>query len=300
MSNTTAAKTVATVAAKNAPEALAKSAARAILRPYAETDNTLAARVTSLTPYVIDKGMSARQIVAAVEATVPAGDIPTGFTVASISRAASVTRLMADTANPLPADLSKTARDGIAAALMRIVARESDATIGGGTDGMARALATAVNGTSNGAEIADRLTAEAVAVTERSAASRRERKSVAQPVRNAGGTTASNAPAKTATTPAAPAPAQDVKPTTTPAQVARNLETGVMLGELLRRMSAADAVVTPATVALFDQVAQAFESVTVSSGKPAAKTAAAKRQTAKRTHPEARGEAHANLADTLV
>lgn len=269
------AATVAAQHKKNAPESLAKSAARAILRPYAETDNTLAARVTSLTPYVVDKGMSARQIVAAVEATVPAGDIPTGFTVASISRAASVTRLMADTANPLPADLSKTARDGIAAALMRIVARESDTAIGGGTDGMARALTAAVDGTTNGAEIADRLTAEAVAVTERSAASRREKKSVAQPVRNAGGTTASNT-TPAAKTPAPAAPAQT--PTATPAQIARNLETGVMLGELLRRFGATDAVVTPATLALFDQVAQTLENAHVSSGTPAAKTAAQKRQ----------------------
>lgn len=270
------AATVAAQQKKSAPESLAKSAARAILRPYAETDNTLAARVTSLTPYVVDKGMSARQIVAAVEATVPAGDIPTGFTVASISRAASVTRLMADTANPLPADLSKTARDGIAAALMRIVARESDTAIGGGTDGMARALTAAVDGTTNGAEIADRLTAEAVAVTERSAASRREKKSVAQPVRNAGGTTASNTTPATKPAPAAQTPAQT--PAATPAQIARNLETGVMLGELLRRFGATDAVVTPATLALFDQVAQTLENAHVSSGTPAAKNAAQKRQ----------------------
>ena len=285
-----------TAAVKAADTDLTKSAARALLRPYAETDATLAARVLSLVPFVIGRGMSARQIVAAVEATVPAADIPTGFTVASVSRGASVARLMHDTENPLPGDLSKTATHGIAAALMRIVSRESDAAIGGGTDGMARALDAAVTGTTNGAEIAERLTAEAAQVAERSAASRREKRSITQPARNAGGTTSKPAaltpegkPASKVTEP------EHVTPVATPAQVARNLETGVMLGELLRRLSDASAVVTPATVALFDQVAQAFESATVSSGKPAAKQAAAKRAASKRTAP-----AQAAPADTLV
>lgn len=288
MSNSTAA---ARTTAKTPATTIAKTAARTLLKPYAETDNTLAARVTTLIPYVIERGLSARQIIAAVEAVTPAADIPTGFTVASISRAASVARAMADTENPLPADLAKTAQDGIAAALMRIVARESDAAVGGGVEGVTRALTAAVQGTTNGAEVAQRLTAEAVAVTERSAASRRERKAVAQPVRNAGGTTASNTKTPAPTAPATPTPAAPAQ--TTPAQTARTLETGVMLGELLRRLSDANATVTPATVALFDQVAQAFENVTVSSGKPAAKTAKIKRQAAARTAAQA-------PADTLV
>lgn len=143
--------------------------ARAILAPYRESDNVKARKVTSLARFT-GKGHTADSI---IRDTLAAADtagiqVPSGFGTSEVGLALGVARAMAT----VEVAVTTTARDGIAAALVDI--HRVEKTHGGGKDGVTAALES-VKGLTNGAEIAEALTAHADALTAKRNAARRAR-----------------------------------------------------------------------------------------------------------------------------
>lgn len=173
----TAVKTATKTAATKRPSkkidasiTLTKSAATAILAPYRESDNVKARKVVSLMRYV-GKGHTADSIIRDT-LTVAADQgltVPSGFRSTEVGLALSVARTMAS----IEISVTASARDAIAAALVDI--SRASKTNGGGQTGVTAALALAIDGTDNGAIVAERLVTAAQTITDTENAARRAR-----------------------------------------------------------------------------------------------------------------------------
>lgn len=241
---------------------MTENAARRIVKPYTETDAKLASMVTTLLPFT-GKGWSADAILAAVAHTLPASDIPSAFSRSTVSNALAAARAMAD----VQGNVTASARDGIAAALLRIVRYQSG--IGGGVAGMRAALETAVKGTDNGAEIAERLTNAADAVAELDNERRRQPRAVKTRAPHGGALDAGKPDADKTTEPAPGVGKGDASETAESPKVERRdtlqaASVSTLIATLTAKLSSAKTI-HPADVEAFDALALIVESLAAES-----------------------------------
>ena len=149
---------------------------KGVLAPYRETDAAKARIVLTLTPWV-GAGHTADSIISDVlDAAAEHGiDVPTAFKSTTVGEGLAVARAMHATLTE-GITLTDSARRGIATAGLDIV--RAGARAGGGVKNLRGILATAIDGTDNGAEIAERVTADADNILEEWRRIRRTRKTV--------------------------------------------------------------------------------------------------------------------------
>lgn len=160
-------KTIATIAGITA------KTVTAVFAPYKESDATKARIVLTLTPWV-GVGHTADSIITDVtEAAHEYGiEIPTAFKSTTVGEGLAVARAMHATLAEA-VELTDSARRGIAVAGLDIV--RAGARAGGGVKNLRGILTTATDGTDNGAEIAERVTAQADTIKAAWNATRRAR-----------------------------------------------------------------------------------------------------------------------------
>lgn len=240
-----------------------KSLATSILAPYRETDTAKANKVLSLLKFT-GKGHTAESIIrdTLTAAQLHGLTIPTGFASSEVGLALGVARAMAT----IEKETTKSASAGIAAALVDI--HRAHGSVGGGKAGMIAALDAAQNGTSNGAEVAERLTTVAATITDAENTRRRARAAEikARGARPEGNAKAVTADADTDTkAPAVKATGTDSTPTapaTTAAPEAASPLASASLARLIAEIDArivGGAVPTLADQAKFDALAANWE-----------------------------------------